>query len=255
MDIAQILRNLKFTPKESDLYLELLKIGSQSAAILARRLGYPRSTAQFVAESLVKKGFVSKSIKNKTSYYTAESLEKILELIDEERDRFIKNILEQKEQIKNLIPLIEKIQSKGVAKKPEVYFYEGTDGLARVYDDVLSAQEEVRSLVSYTKAHLNKPEKLVIYKKRAAKKIPIRCISRDSQMARERQKNNQKELRKSVLIDPKKYSWIPEVQLYDNKVNIASIDENFGVIIESEQIAKAMKVLFDLAWKGAEAEE
>lgn len=73
-------------------------------------------------------------------------------------------------------------------------------------------------------------------------------------MARERVANDKVELRESVIIDSKKYKWIPEIQIYQNKVNIVSLDENLGVLIESQHVADAMKSLYDLAWIGAKEE-
>lgn len=253
--IEKTLEEFGLSKKESALYLELLQLGTQPASVIARRLELPRSTAQFIAESLSKKGFVSKIIKNKITYYTSEKLENILNMMDEEKDNYIRRHKIRKEHFKKIIPSLNEIISRGNIDKPKVSFYEGVNGLTRVYEDVLTSKEEIRSFVSYTKAHRLKPAKLVIYKRRAAKGIKIKCITRDSELARIRKTNNEKELRESVLVDPKKYSWIPEIQFYDNKVNIASVDEKFGVIIESEQIAKAMKALFDLAWEGAQFEK
>ena len=39
-----------------------------------------------------------------------------------------------------------------------------------------------------------------------------------------------------------------EIDMYDNKVMIASWKEKLGIIIESEEIADAMKKVFELAW-------
>lgn len=253
--IKKTLEGLGLSSKEAVLYLELLHLGTQPASVIARRLELPRSTAQFVAESLAKKGFVNKIIKNKITYYTGEKIANILAILEDQKDIFLKEHEMREKHFKQLMPVLNEICRRNNHDKPKVSFYEGIDGLARVYEDVLTSQEEVRSLVSYTKAHESKPAKLVIYKRRAAQGIKIKCITRDSKLAHIRKKNNSVELRESVLVNAQKYSWIPEIQFYDNKVNIASIDEKFGVIIESEQIAQAMKVLFDLAWKGALYEE
>lgn len=253
--IEKTLEEFGLSKKEASLYLELLQLGTQPASVIARRLELPRSTAQFISESLGKKGFVSKVIKNKITYYTAEKLENILNMMDEQKESYLRQHETRKEHFEKIIPALNEIISRGNIDKPKVSFYEGINGLARVYEDVLTSKEEIRSFVSYTKAHESKPAKLVIYKRRATKGIRIKCITRDSKQARIRKKNNEKELRESVLINPKKYSWIPEIQFYDNKVNIASIDEKFGVIIESAQISQAMKVLFDLAWQGAQYEK
>jgi len=42
------------------------------------------------------------------------------------------------------------------------------------------------------------------------------------------------------------------MQIYDNKVTMACGSQRIGIIIEGEELAQAMKVLFDLAWEGLE---
>ena len=46
-------------------------------------------------------------------------------------------------------------------------------------------------------------------------------------------------------------SSLDEINVYDNKVMIASWREKLGVVIESAEIADAMKKIFELAWAEA----
>ena len=48
-----------------------------------------------------------------------------------------------------------------------------------------------------------------------------------------------------------KFAFYPEINVYDNKVMIASWREKLGIIIESAEIADAMKKIFELAWAEA----
>ena len=48
-----------------------------------------------------------------------------------------------------------------------------------------------------------------------------------------------------------KYYFSPEINIYDNKVMIASWREQLGIVIESSEIAEAMKKTFELAWTEA----
>lgn len=249
------LESIGLTKKEANLYVELLKLGTQPASIIARRLKSPRSSIQFIAESLVKKGFASKSIRQKITHYTPEKPENLVTILENKKHRYLQSLERQKEEIETILPSLQDLAEHHSYAKPQISFYEGVEGLAGVYEDILTSKETVRTMVSYTEAHKKKPEKVSIFKRRAAKGIKSKCIMCDSPLARERTANNEKELRESVIIDPKKYFWVPEIQIYDKKVNIASVDENIGVIIESEHIANAMKVLYDLAWIGAEQEE
>ena len=72
-------------------------------------------------------------------------------------------------------------------------------------------------------------------------------------MAEERAKHNKEEMRTAVLVPKDKYCFSPEINIYDNKVMIASWREKLGIIIESEEIADAMKKIYELAWLGAKS--
>ena len=52
-----------------------------------------------------------------------------------------------------------------------------------------------------------------------------------------------------------KYSFTPEINIYDNKVVFMSLKERFALIIESEELADALKKSFELAWLGAKQHE
>ena len=54
-----------------------------------------------------------------------------------------------------------------------------------------------------------------------------------------------------VLLMLKWRSSLDEINVYDNKVMIASWREKLGVVIESAEIADAMKKIFELAWAEA----
>lgn len=77
-------------------------------------------------------------------------------------------------------------------------------------------------------------------------------IHPDTESARDITSRNVEENRDSQLVPPDKFYWTPEIQVYDNKVNIASWKEKLGIIIESQEIADAMKQIFDLSYEAAE---
>ena len=58
------LEKLGFSPKEADVYISLLELGSAVVSDVAKKAGINRSTAYVLLESLEKKGFVSVSEKD-----------------------------------------------------------------------------------------------------------------------------------------------------------------------------------------------
>ena len=116
----------------------------------------------------------------------------------------------------------------------------------------LTSTETIRTFASYDGMHGAWPDYFkTYYKRRSDKNIAIRAIHPDTPMARERIRRNKEELRESALIPADKFYFDPEIQLYDNKINIASWKEKMGIIIESEEIFKTLVVAFDLSWAQA----
>jgi len=89
------------------------------------------------------------------------------------------------------------------------------------------------------------------YQRRAQKGISIRGIIPDNEYGKERARHDREEARQTALISEKEHYFSPEINMYDNKVMIASWKEKLGIIIESKEIAEAMKSVYELAWKEA----
>lgn len=91
------------------------------------------------------------------------------------------------------------------------------------------------------------------YKRRAKKGIAIRAIFPRTEAALELVTHNVYEKRETVLVPADTYKFSPEINIYDNKVMIADWREKLGIIIESQEIADAMKKTYELAWLGAKS--
>jgi hypothetical protein len=89
------------------------------------------------------------------------------------------------------------------------------------------------------------------YKRRAQKGLNIKAILSANEEGRKISANDKEELRDTAFIPADKYKFIPEIDVYDNKVMIASWRERLGIIIESQEIADTVKTLYDLAWEEA----
>ena len=89
------------------------------------------------------------------------------------------------------------------------------------------------------------------YKRRTKKGISIRAIIPMNEKGTERVSKDKDESRESALVPEGQFSFIPEINIYDNKVMIASWKEKLGIIIESAEIADAMKKIYELAWAEA----
>ena len=197
------------------------------------------------------KGIIKKAKKANTQLYTPEEPKNLINLLERQRVDMNSVIDKKVVQLKEVMAELES-RYRPESTKPKVTFYEGEDGLIKVYEDTLKSSEDLRSFANFDSMHGVLPDYFkTYYKRRVANKINIRSIHPDIPLAREKTENDKKEWRESRLIPANQYWFNPEIQLYDNKVSITSLKERLGIIIESQEIYEAMVVAFELAWKEA----
>ena len=249
--LSQLLKAFNLNPKEMKILEKVRDLGTQPASNIARVMDMPRNTVRFILDSLVQKGLLVKTNRGNTQYYAVDAVKNITRRLKVQKVR-------NAEKFDQQIQLLEKFESelnpayKHAANRPKITFYEGGDGLERVYEHTLSAKEPIKSWASFEGMHEALPEYFdTYYARRSKKKIKICSIHPDTEFARERQKRDEKEWRESALIPEDKFHWIPEIQVYDDFINIASWHEKLGIIIESPEIAQAMKTIFDMAFETA----
>lgn len=248
--LHNLLRALQLTEKEIVVFTKTLESGSQPASRIARTCEIPRNTVRSILDGLVKKGLMVKTRRANTQYYATEKKENIIRILKYRKIRMAEEI---EGQIHMLESCGEELSARHWAKsRPRITFYEGITGLEKVYEDTLTARTGLKSWASTDEMFETLPKYFRTYfKRRTAKEIPIRSIHPDTPSAQTITKRNVEELRESALVPQKQFAWTPEIQIYNNKVNIASWKEKLGIIIESEEIADAMRAFFDLSFEAA----
>ncbi|MEK9165409.1 MAG: helix-turn-helix domain-containing protein [Patescibacteria group bacterium] len=245
-NLQQSLANLNFTNKEAKIYLALLELGKGTVTQITRKAGLNRTTGYDILDSLTNRALVSISGKEPKQEYIAEPPDKILTGLTEQ----IAQNKKQLEQARAILPQLRSIHNVG--DRPKVKFYEGKEGLIQVYEDTLSSKETIKAFATVDDMHRTLPDYFPkYYKRRAQKGIAIDAIIPDTKMARERVAHNKEEKRTVALIPADKFYFSPEINIYDNKVMIASWREKLGIIIESAEIADALKKIYELAWAEA----
>jgi sugar-specific transcriptional regulator TrmB len=247
--MIDFLKKLGLKQSEAALYLACLELGEASAvATIAKKAAVNRSTAYYLLEDLVKRGLILSSQAKNYQYYQAQPPHKLVQYLKEESSR-LKRLASEAE---DMLPELE-AHYGGIAGRPRVYFYEGEEGLIRVYEETLNAKSEI---LAYASDESNQ-EAIAwyfpnYYKRRAAKGIPIRVLFTDSQKDRERHALDSVEMRTSRLIPDDRFNFTSEVNFFDDKIMIADWKEKLGIVIESKEIAKVFKQTFELAWEASE---
>src|SRR3989344_7055777 len=246
-DIQQVTETMVmagFSENESAVFLALLELGRGTVTQITRKAGLNRTTGYDILDSLVLKGLANVSGKEPKQEYNSESPDRLVVILEKQAQEAEKRISE----IKKIIPDLKSIHT--VAGRPKVRFYEGIQGLKDVYEDTLTSSEEIRAYATVDDMHKAMPAYFsTYYKRRAEKNISIRAIIPETPTGKARSVKDVEEKRQTKLIPADKYYFSPEINIYDNKVMIASWREKLGIIIESEEIADAMKKIYELAWQ------
>ena len=244
--LTQSLQSLGFSEKEAGVYVALLQLGTGTVSQVARKANINRTTGYDVLDSLAHKGLVTISGKEPKQEYFAESPERVIEFLKRQVARGQARVNKAKE----LIGQLKSMHNTG--NRPQIRFYEGKEGLKEVYEDTLTSKGPIRAYADIGSMHQTLPDYFPkYYSRRARAGIIARGIIPKTPMAMERVKRNKEEKRDTALIPSDKYYFSPEINIYDDKVMIASWREELGLIIKSKEIADAMKKIYELAWAEA----
>jgi sugar-specific transcriptional regulator TrmB len=249
------LTDFGLSEKEAAVYVATLELGHGTVSQISRKAGINRTTGYDILSSLASQELVRVSGKEPKQEYVAESPNNLLKMLNKKREYLnaeIHKIDEKTQKAEAFVPVLKTIHK--VESRPRVKFYEGVEGIKQVYEDTLTSTEQILVYATVEDAHEGlKGYFPKYYQRRAASGVSVRGITPRTPMALERSAHNQDEKREMIMVPADKYRSSPDIEIYDNKVTIASWREQLGIIIESAEIADAMKKLFELAWIGAKS--
>jgi len=248
--INKLLEQLNFSPKESLIYLVLLEIGSGKANDLAKKTDLNRTTVYDICETLMQRGLISKYKKGASTYFNALDPKHLLTYLDREKEEQAKEIEKQKNKVNDLLPQLISLQSIYGKTKPKVQFFEGDKGMREAYEDTLNSKEIILAYANVQTMHEGLPNFFPeYYKRRALNKIFIKAIIPKNKLSIERAKVNQEEMRETRFLPDSDMTFSPEINIYNNKILIASWKEKIAIIIESRELADLQKLIFNLLWQ------
>ena len=238
MNPKEVLVELGLEEKEIALYLGLLELGEGTVLAISRKTGVKRPTAYLILEGLEKRGLVSRSTKGSKTLFTAQHPKKI----EVETELGIS-------QLREVMPQFEAMMKRS-DERPRVVIYEGKEGLDRAYDDAflikgellfMSNMDIVQEVFART---LQKVEYSTL-----SPEFRVKELLEDSGTSRKYGAKVSGSYRQ-IRFMPKTFSpFATDIGIFGNNTVITSgKKEYFSVRIESEEIAKAFRVMFEALW-------
>jgi sugar-specific transcriptional regulator TrmB len=249
------LKKIGLSENEAKVYLALLELGSATAQEIAQKSGVNRPTTYVQLDSLIKMGLVSsfekapanKKRKPKT-FFRIEDPEYLKRLVSREKLQ----VQEREVVLKDILPELGRLFAVA-GERPRVRFFEGKEGLITMREEFLKTKDKEIEVITSADAIqevFSEKERRDYMQRRAQKGIKVREI-----YTRKMGKSMTpiRPLTESRFIPENLFPVNSHIIIYSNNIAIAAMKGKLiGVVIESQEIAKSMRSIFNLAWQAAE---
>lgn len=249
-----LLEKIGLAEKEAKVYLALLELAQDSVQNIAKKAKVTRPNTYVILEKLLKMGLVSSHQEGKKTLFVATSPTELENIIDKQ----IKELELRKKELKESMNQMTAIYN--VSKdKPVVRYFEGADGLEaldRYGRDQLGSNKEILSVSPIDVVERYFPERR---KKSLNERIKLGIKARAIYTHEGGEipgYQNKKELRDGVFIPRSIFPLDATMTIYPEwGIKLYYYDQTnpYGVSLESNALAKNMKLFFELAWVGAKA--
>lgn len=244
-DVGKILNRIGLKDPEIKVYLTCLE-NKQGLFVseIAKKTGIKRSTVNLIIDRLTERNFITYHLDGSRKLFSAEPPESLLFHLEDSLS-----------DLRGLIPLL-RITSGG-DKKTKIRFFEGKEGVEKIYTDTLltlkinrDPKKELLAISSGADVYDLIPEhRKQFINKRVKERIPIRWIAPEDKISRKLDETSAKEFRQMKFFDKRKYQFNIEIDVYADKIALISLSgERNGVIIENKSLAESFRSLFNLLW-------
>jgi len=230
-EIKNILQELGLTEKESQVYLILLS-QNLTASEIAQKTDIHRINVYDILERLQEKGLISYAIKGKRKFYESTEPKKLLEDLDEKRNK-----------LKEILPgLIEK--KKALHEQQEAVIFKDKKGIKNILEEITNSKTEVLLFASAWGFKQNFPDYYDVWHERFnTNKVKIRTLI----SAKHKGMKVPKPLIYRFL--PSEFQFPSTTCIYKDKVfMIMWSDQPIGILVTSKEVSSSYKHFFELLW-------
>jgi sugar-specific transcriptional regulator TrmB len=227
--------------KQANVYVACLELGPSKVPEIAQAARIKRTTVYGIVGELVSMGLISASYKGKTKLYGAADPAVIMALLDE-----------RKKRVADIMPELSELFITHHVR-PRVTFFEGREGLRKIYDDVLECKSKQIKMIARVRQHNEAIGDAFIkefIRKRIARGIIARVLHPKSGDLYTNERGTEDiKLKRQVRYLPPNVFHAAMIMIYDHKVAMISTkEENFGFIIETKEFSNTLSAYFDFMW-------
>jgi len=238
-DLVKILEDSGFTEKEAGIYLALLELSRGTVTDISKITKLKRSIIYVILEGLQKRGYASQVPGEKINTYRASDPSSILFSLKKKAKNF-----------SEMLPLFLTLQNQGT-NRPKISYFETKEGILNVYEKIGYSKEQF-FISSYVRIEETFPG-LIERWTSDRKKKHLSFTGRHLVPNETKEKNLAKkfeEVSEEIRVSDDLTDTNMDFTIFDNTLSITSFEKNpFIVTIESEELIKSIKPIFEIAWK------
>lgn len=241
---SQVLELLGLTPKDLDVYVALLRLGTAPLRRTAEESGYNRGTTYDSLKRLLEAGMVSYVDAKSHRYFTAEDPQKLRGLATRKEVA----VQEAQRKIDSLLPEFRTI-ADSAKYRTAVRYFEGSTGVRDIMTDILATTEKLsdKTYRVYSSAKLREAIAEAwpnFNPTRVKKNVFVKAIAL-GEGGTVHGLDQRRWLSKTA-------SSSAYIIIYGKKTAYISADKDgklFGAVIDDESIASTQKMIFDAVWE------
>lgn len=246
---TELLIKIGLTDSQARTYVELVREGSLTPPRLAKKIDESRTTAYMALAKLAEIGLAEKLDDAKKQTFAPTSPSALNKYIEAKR----KELTEIEEEYRaGLSDMLASYYSH--RRQPGIQYFQGDEGLRAMYEDHLKAGKDLYLLRTYEDEDYFNEWLYEYMDERAKRGIKTYGLMPLDLRSVNWAKKNDKRLNREITWYPREAYTAPvEITAYGDKVSIISFgEEAVGTILESPQIAQAIRQLHGMASVGAQ---
>ncbi len=239
-EITTSLRSLGLSEREVAIYLAALQSGPSLQLPLAQKAGIKRTSMREFLPDMLARGILQEVVLGKRKYLAATDPRQLVEGLQEKAKKAAESL-----------PLLLALQSDP-KDKPQVRFYDGIEGVKRVYEETLKVGLPMYSFANVAAIHPQLEEWLVksYVPRRHSNNVQNYVLVSDTPGARELIPDDP--WRYNKFVNQEKFPFKMEVLVFGDFVafvHFSKFDEPSATLIQSQSAAVTLRSVHQLAWR------
>ena len=247
------LLSVGLTKEEISIYLSLLEKSPQSAIDLSKTTPVKRTYVYQISRLLIEKGLITEKKLGRTTVFSPNSPDHLLTLAENRKTQ-------AELAAKGIESLLDNLKNKyaSVEERPVITYYEGLEGLKKIYKDIIKEKKDIllfRSIYDDKRSDLDE-----IISKQIELQIKTGIHVHTITPLEPTTKNtylhfDKKRLVKRHIIKSNHFSLSSQIIVYANKIAIISLKgQILATLIDNKDVADSHRKIFETLWNLTETE-